>query len=70
MGNCSSNHFSHEINRESNFTDHKPKYHGKVIKVVRNFSWAIKNSLLIKGVFMGKEFYMPLKFHEIDNRKI
>ena len=35
---CSINNSSHEINREPNYE--------KVIKVVRTFSWAIKNSLL------------------------
>jgi len=43
---CSSNQLSHEINSESNFIDHKNTMHEKVIKVVRNFSWAIINSPL------------------------
>jgi len=34
---------------------------GKVITVVRKFSWAIKNSLLM-GIFWAFEFCIPLKF--------
>jgi len=46
---CCSYQLSHEIIRESTFIDHKNTMHEKVIKVVRNFSWAIINFPLRRG---------------------